>query len=70
MIIGQNIKRFRKKRSLEKDYVASKSKIDIELLEQIEAGQRSPNLKTLYNISAALEVSVFDILGYKNQEEV
>lgn len=62
-MIGDNIKKFRKKLGLTQKDLANKSGLTRESIGNYERGDRTPNINTLINISKALDVAIVDIIG-------
>jgi len=56
MIIGKNIRYFRKQQGLKQVELAEKAEISVSYLCEIENGQTMPSVKTLIKIAKALNV--------------
>jgi len=63
-MIGENIKKYRKKKGLSQDKLCKLADITHTTLAKIESGANdNPTIKTLRKIAAALEVKIDDIVG-------
>lgn len=66
MSLGEKIKKRRLELRLSLDELAQKSKVSKAYLSQLETGKSErPSGKVLYNIAAALGISIADLLGKK-----
>ncbi len=62
-MIGENIKKFRKKKSLSQDKLAKLADVTLTTLVKIETGQNdNPTIKTLKKLAGALDVKVDDLI--------
>ncbi|MBU1534506.1 response regulator [Myxococcota bacterium] len=62
-VIGENIRNERKARNLTLKQLARRTQLSISLLSQIERGESSPSISSLYKISNALSVSIASLFG-------
>ncbi|MCX6353952.1 MAG: helix-turn-helix transcriptional regulator [Candidatus Aureabacteria bacterium] len=63
-MIGENIKRYRKKKGLSQDKLCKLADVTHTTLAKIESGANdNPTLRTLKKIAAALEIKIDDIAG-------
>ncbi len=53
---GDKVRRIRKSQKLSQEELASKSKLDITSINEIENGTRNPMLKTIQKIARALRI--------------
>lgn len=70
--LGQRIRELRKERKLSQTELAEKADVALMTISRIERGEHDPHLTTLWRISKALGVSVFDPLraaGYSENED-
>ena len=62
-MLGENIKKYRKKKELSQDRLAKLADITLTTLVKIETGSNdNPTIKTLKKIAGALEVSIDALL--------
>jgi len=61
-MLAKNLRKFREKKGLWQYELAKKANVPQSAIHYIEAGQRSPTVKTLQKLAAALEVSVNELL--------
>lgn len=61
VLLGQNIKKIREKKSWTQDKLSERADIHISYVGQIERGLRYPSLKILFKIADALEVKIIDL---------
>jgi len=61
--IGENIRKIRKDKKMTQVELAAKSDLDKQSIFKIEKGQMNITMKTLFNITDALEVSSTKILS-------
>lgn len=62
MTVGENIKKFRKKRGLTQKQLGEKCGIDEANLRKYELDKQSPRIETLRKIAIALDVYTYDLL--------
>ncbi|OGW19085.1 MAG: hypothetical protein A2077_02915 [Nitrospirae bacterium GWC2_46_6] len=65
--IGQRIRELRKKRGLTQEKAATMAGITGKHLSSIELGKENPTLNTLINLSAVLEVELWELLNYGHE---
>lgn len=65
MTIGERIRQLRKNRNLTQKELGSLSGIAEPNIRKYEAGKQNPKLDTIEKISAALDVSPADLLGFE-----
>lgn len=70
MSIGKNIQRLRKEKGLTQDQLAEKSSITRTALGNYERDLRIPNIEIANKIAESLDVSVDEIMGNNNKEEI
>lgn len=63
--IGKNIKKFREMREISQEKLAEKVDLSREYIVRLERGQKSPSLKTVFNIADTLGVQLKDIFNMK-----
>lgn len=65
-MLGENIKKYRKKKELSQDKLAKLADITLTTLVKIETGSNiNPTIKTLKKISDALQVSIDELISTK-----
>ncbi len=69
-IVGRNIARIRKQRSLNQKDLAEQSEISYRYFQSIESGSANVTLGTLYKLSKILNVRVCDLVEHANDIEV
>lgn len=62
-IIGDNIRRMRKSKGLTLKQLARRTQLSISLLSQIERGESSPSISSLYKIAIALSMKMSLLFG-------
>jgi two-component system, OmpR family, response regulator len=62
-VIGETIRNSRKGKALTLKQLARRTQLSISLLSQIERGESSPSISSLYKISAALNVKISHLFG-------
>ena len=62
-VIGENIRGHRKKKGLTLKQLARRTQLSISLLSQIERGESSPSISSLYKISSALNTRISTLFG-------
>lgn len=62
-ILGQNIKKYRKKAGLTQDKAAELSGLSVNYFRQLELGNKTPRLETFIRIAEALHVSADRLLS-------
>ena len=62
--LGDNIRRYRKKKNFSQEELAAKAKLDLTSVSEIESGLRNPSLKTLHKIALALDLKVDELLKF------
>lgn len=65
--LGEQVKLFRKRMGFTQEQLAAKAGITPSFLGQIERGQRSPTVETVYKISKALEVSMEELFSFQKE---
>ncbi len=60
--IGRHIRGMRDERGMKQNHLAQKAGISREELSRFERGRVSPTMRTLHGLSAALDVSLGDLL--------
>lgn len=63
MKLNTNVERFRKLNNLTKVELAAKTGVKPQYISQIENGKRSPSLKILQKLAAALNTTTSELLG-------
>jgi transcriptional regulator with XRE-family HTH domain len=61
-VLGEQIRTKRRSNSLNQEGLAAKVRLTRSSIAQIEAGKQAPSIFLLYQLCAALKISVFDIL--------
>lgn len=61
--VGENIRRLRKRGGLSQEELATRAKLDLTSVSEIESGTRNPSLKTLYKISLALKIPLKELFN-------
>ncbi len=69
-IIAENLKRLRKERKLSLDKVAEMTEVSKSMLSQIERGESSPTVSTLWKIATGLHVSFTSLMEASHPETV
>ena len=67
-VIGKNLKKLRKEKDLSLDKVSELTGISKSMLGQIERGESSPSVSTLWKISTGLKISFTALMTADNQE--
>jgi len=62
-IIGDSIRRMRKSKGLTLKQLARRTQLSISLLSQIERGESSPSISSLYKIAIALSMKMSQLFG-------
>ncbi len=62
-VIGENIRNNRKEKNLTLKMLSRRTQLSISLLSQIERGESSPSITSLYKIANALNVKMAELLG-------
>ncbi|MDA3863772.1 MAG: response regulator [Deltaproteobacteria bacterium] len=62
-VIGENIRNNRKEKNLTLKMLSRRTQLSISLLSQIERGESSPSITSLYKIANALNVKMASLLG-------
>jgi transcriptional regulator with XRE-family HTH domain len=62
ILVGQNVRRFRKKRLWTQEQLAIYAKMGVYHLSRIELGKENVSITTLYRIANTLEVPVHKLL--------
>jgi len=62
-IIGDSIRRMRKSKGLTLKQLARRTQLSISLLSQIERGESSPSISSLYKIAVALSMRMSQLFG-------
>ncbi|GED14036.1 helix-turn-helix domain-containing protein [Aneurinibacillus migulanus] len=68
MIVGENIKKFRKREKMTQNELAKKSKISRSYLADVENGRYNPSIDTLKSIASALNVGISELMGEDNSK--
>jgi transcriptional regulator with XRE-family HTH domain len=61
-LIGQNVRRIRRKTGLTQEQFAERSGFSQQYLSGLEGGHRNPTIVTIYELAIALGVSHMDLL--------
>jgi transcriptional regulator with XRE-family HTH domain len=61
-LVGRNVKRFREKKGLTQEQFADLSGFSQQYISSLEQGRRNPTIITIYELSAALDVSHVDLV--------
>ena len=69
MEIGKNIKDYRKLRGMSQRELAGKIKFGKQAVSQYERNIRTPSIKTLEDISKALDVHIINLLGLEKEHK-
>ncbi|MTH53345.1 helix-turn-helix domain-containing protein [Bacillus mangrovi] len=67
-VIGGNVRRIRRMRALSLDQLSALSGVSKGMLSQIENGDSSPTVSTLWKIANGLEVSFSSLIGERDSE--
>ncbi len=62
--LGDNVRRYRKKKNLSQEELAMKAKLDLTSVSEIESGLRNPSLKTLHKLALALDIKTDELLKF------
>lgn len=62
--LGENIRKYRKKLKISQEELATKAKVDLTSVSEIESGLRNPYLKTLHKLANALGVKIRDLVDF------
>jgi transcriptional regulator with XRE-family HTH domain len=62
-IVGQNLRRFRKERGWSQEMLAHFAGLHPTEISRLERGLREPRLRTVMQVSAALKVSLGDLVA-------
>ena len=68
--VGSNIERWRRKRGLTREELATRAEIDLPLLERLEHGDLIPSLRAVWIFATALEVPFGALVAYPGRPEV
>ncbi|WP_395612223.1 helix-turn-helix domain-containing protein [Allosphingosinicella sp.] len=63
VIVGRNVRRFRKARELTQEQLAFESGLDLTYIGGIERGRRNPSLMAMARIAAALRVELAELVS-------
>lgn len=69
MAIGKNIKDYRELRGMTQDDLGDKLGISKQAISQYERNIRTPSIKTLEDISKALDVHIINLLGLEKEHK-
>ena len=69
LILGNKIKAERKQQNITLEKLAEQVSISRNFLWEIEAGRKAPALKTLYNLSIALNLSIDYLMGTSDKSK-
>jgi transcriptional regulator with XRE-family HTH domain len=61
-LVGQNLKRFRRKKGLTQEGFAEISGFSQQYISGLEKGRRNPTIVTVYELACALGISHLDLL--------
>ena len=61
-LVGKNVKRIREKKGLTQEQFADLSGFSQQYISSLEQGRRNPTIITIYELSAALDVSHVDLV--------
>jgi len=62
--LGENIKKYRKNRNISQEELATKAKVDLTSVSEIESGLRNPSLKMLHKLANGLGVKIKDLVNF------
>jgi transcriptional regulator with XRE-family HTH domain len=62
-VLGENVRRLRRERSLTQEQLAFEAQIDLTYLGGIERGRRNPSLLVIGRLAAALGVAPAHLIG-------
>ena len=65
ILLGQNIKKYRKAKGLKQAEVALALNCTYEFVSKVENGQRYLSLRRLFNLADILNVKVKDLMNFK-----
>lgn len=68
LAISQNLKKIRKQKGLSLDQLAAASSVSKSMLGQIERGESSPTVNTLWKIAVALHISFTSLLEEETED--
>ena len=68
--VGKRIRHLRKSQGFTADDIAKKAGVSQSMISQIERGQVSPSLETLWKMSHCLKVPIFSFFEANNQQDV
>jgi transcriptional regulator with XRE-family HTH domain len=68
VIIGKNIQRYRRERSLSQEELSFRSESSRAYISGLEAGRRNPTALSLVKFAKALGVSVVDLITENNKD--
>ena len=62
--IGNNIRKYRKKLGISQEELATKAKVDLTSVSEIESGLRNTSIEMLHKLANALGVKVRDLVDF------
>jgi len=62
--LGESVHKQRKRTSMSQEELATKAKLDLTSVSEIESGLRNPSLKTIHKLANALGVKVKDLIPF------
>ncbi len=68
--VGKRIRQLRKRQALTSEDLAKRAGVSQSMISQIERGQVSPSLDTLWKMSHCLKVPLFSFFEHEDQQEV
>ncbi len=69
-VFGQNLIKFRKLRSLSQEQLSELSDISRRMIAHYETKESNPPVKIVFTLAQALGVSIYDLIGEKENEIV
>lgn len=61
---GSKVKKLREQRKMSQQALATKAKLDLTTVNEIENGNREPMLRTMWKLANALEVKIMDLFDF------
>ena len=62
--LGQNLKKYRLKKSLTQEFLAEKVGIHPTYVSKLESGKNNPSIKMLYKITRTLEIKLPELFDF------
>ncbi len=62
--LGESVRKQRRRANLSQEELATKAKLDLTSVSEIESGLRNPSLKTIYKIAKALGIQINELITF------